>query len=147
MTAFDSSILRRLTRINEVVDDIVVCTKYIECMQCLHGHVTSFVRAEIVVREYDTIVSFDCLYAMIKSFHDFREKSDRVICGLFVVYRKVSPPRSCINGCILKISLARYLSGHILHIDLHELSGFAYSPNVLVGDLSHSILPNESLFL
>jgi len=66
VTSLNSTILCRFTRINKIMNNIVLCTETIQCMKRLYCHITAFIRTKIVVCESGVIVSLDGLYCNVQ---------------------------------------------------------------------------------
>ena len=86
------SILGRLPRIDEVMNDALIPTENIQGMDGLHGQITPFVCPEVVVREDTPIIRLHSPNPMRELSDDRSEEQDGMSRGLFIVGFKVAPP-------------------------------------------------------
>ena len=80
MASLHRTILCRFTRVNKIMNNIVLCTETIQRMKRLYRHITAFIRTKIVVCEAGVIVSLDGLYCVWEPLHNLSKKSCRTVC-------------------------------------------------------------------
>ncbi len=80
MASLHRTILSWFTRVNKIMNNIMLCTETIQCMKRLYRHITAFIRTKIVVCEGGVIVSLDGLYCVWESLHNLSNKSYRMVC-------------------------------------------------------------------
>ena len=76
VTSLHHAILIWLPCVDEIVDDVMFCTEYIQRVEGLDRHIASFIGAGIEVGESGVVVGFDGPYVVLKSFHDNLQEPD-----------------------------------------------------------------------
>src|SRR3989338_3441445 len=80
------------------------------------------VRAVVSVREGCMVICFDRHDLSREAPNDLAKKIYRCSLGLLLIRFKIPPPACNINGRVLVILPVSKLLGHILHINLDQLS-------------------------
>src|SRR3989338_7359985 len=76
MTSLHYAVLRRFSRINEVMDDIILGATPIKCMELSRRKIFSFICACISIGKYKAIICFHRLDDVVKSLHNFQKKKN-----------------------------------------------------------------------
>ena len=147
MGPFHGPILRRLARVDQIMDDAALRTEQIERMHGLGRHVGTVECSGVSVREHGSVVRLDRLDRVREPGKDLFEKPDRIAVALLVIHGQMPPARGAVDGRILEIPLVCYSSRYIFHVDLHKIAGKPFCPDVFVRDLFRPIFPHETLLL
>jgi len=146
MAPFHRSVLRGLSRIDEVVDDSLCRTESIKGMDCLHRQIGALVRAEVVVCERGSVVRLHPGNGMGETGDHVLKEEDGFPASVSVEDPKIAPPRGGINRRVLEILFSCHISRHFLDVDLHEFPWLPFRSEVLVFHFFHAVFSREPLF-